>query len=83
MPLGLKVVRSYHECHFQFNTGKSRCFCFEMKEPGEYGLPNGDLIILEYTSEMVVTNKNDAIQLNRSDIALPIIVRTREKLVTE
>ena len=78
LPLGLKVVRSYHECHFQFNTGNQDAFCFEIKEPGEYALPNGDLIIFEYMSEMVATNTNDAIQLNRSDIVLPIIVRTRE-----
>ena len=78
LPLGLKVVRSYQECHFQFHKGNQDAFRFEMKEPGEYVLPNGDLIMLEYTNEVLETNTNNAIQLNRNDIVLPIIVRTRE-----
>ena len=49
-----------------------------MREPGEYALPNGDLIILENMNERLETNTNDAIQLNRCDILPPIIVRTRE-----
>ena len=78
LPLGLKVVRSYQECHFQFYTGNKEAFRFEMREPGEYALPNGDLIILENMNERLETNTNDAIQLNRCDILPPIIVRTRE-----
>lgn len=78
LPLGLKVVRSYQECHFQFYTGNKEAFRFEMREPGEYALPNGDLIVLENMNERLETNTNDAIQLNRCDILPPIIVRTRE-----
>ena len=79
LPLGLKVVRSYQECHFQFFTGNKDAFRFELKEPGEYALPNGDSIILEYTNDRLETNTNDAIQLNRCDTLPPIIVRTREQ----
>ena len=50
-----------------------------MREPGEYALPNGDLIILENMNERLETNTNDAIHLNRCDILSPIIIRTREQ----
>ena len=77
LPLGLKVVRSYQECHFHFHREKREGFHFEIMEPGEYALPNGDTIILENLDKGVETSK-DVILLNMRNVLLPIIVRTRE-----
>ncbi len=75
-PAGLKVKRSYRLCHFTFNADKKEEFYIEFDQPGEYLLPNGDSISFKYTHQE--ESSKDAILLNKEDVILPIIVRTRE-----
>ncbi|WP_338450481.1 tRNA lysidine(34) synthetase TilS [Niallia oryzisoli] len=75
-PSGLKVKRSYRLCHFAFNSDSREEFFFELEQPGEYILPNGDRITLEFTN--LEHSPMDSILLNKNNVPLPIIIRTRE-----
>ncbi|WP_071396746.1 tRNA lysidine(34) synthetase TilS [Bacillus tuaregi] len=76
-PYGLKVKRSYRMCHFVFNADSvEEGFCIEANQPGEYFLPNGDSVLLEYTACEEILK--DSILLNKKAVMLPIIIRTRK-----
>jgi tRNA(Ile)-lysidine synthetase-like protein len=76
-PSGLKVIRSYRLCHFLFNNNETNEFYYTVNEPGECILPNGDRITFEY-SQGLVENSPNRILLNKKDVSIPIIIRTKE-----
>lgn len=77
-PSGLKVIRSYRLCHFLFSTDEMKGFRYVLAEPGEYVLPNGDLITIQSIKAPVETNVS-TILFNSRDIEFPIIIRTKEQ----
>jgi tRNA(Ile)-lysidine synthase len=77
-PNGLKIIRSYNECRFQFGERKREPYRFELSETGTVHLPNGSEIRIDFhASGLKKTDANEII-LNREEIVLPIIIRTRE-----
>jgi tRNA(Ile)-lysidine synthase len=78
-PSDLKVIRSYQQCHFLFYNEDKEGFRFELSEPGECILPNGDLIDLQFTDHDPQENSLNSILLNKGDVPFPIIIRTREQ----
>ncbi|KAB2328833.1 tRNA lysidine(34) synthetase TilS [Cytobacillus depressus] len=77
-PSGLKIVRSYEKCHFQFGFCPVQSFRFEIAEPGEVNLPNGSSISFAYTKGSLESFQSHSILLERDAITLPLIIRTRE-----
>ncbi|WP_338471289.1 tRNA lysidine(34) synthetase TilS [Niallia sp. XMNu-256] len=77
-PSGLKVIRSYRLCHFLFLVDNHPNFHYVLTEPGECILPNGDQITIQCIKTPVETNSNN-ILLNKSDVAFPVIIRTKEQ----
>jgi tRNA(Ile)-lysidine synthase len=78
-PNGLKIVRSYNEIKFQYLMQTALTpFLFQLNEPGEVILPNGDVLSLEYVDhENITTNKNSLI-FYAEENDLPLIIRTRK-----
>ncbi|MCQ6276734.1 tRNA lysidine(34) synthetase TilS [Bacillus sp. V3B] len=77
-PSGLKVIRSYQKCHFLFHSENKEGFRFELSEPGDCILPNGDSINLRFTDSDLQENSLYSILLNKEDVSLPVIIRTRQ-----
>lgn len=76
-PNGLKIIRSYQDCHFMFNQPKVTSYQYELEEPGEIELPNGGIISLEYINSLENHLGLDTIVLNPQKTLFPIIVRSR------
>lgn len=76
LPGGLKVIKSYHLAHFQFNILPNDPFYYEFLKSGEILLPNGHYIRVEYTSSIQIPTV-DAILVDPDSITLPVVVRTR------
>lgn len=76
-PSQLKVIRSYQLCHFLFNSEDIENYYYTLTEPGECVLPNGDIILFQFTNELIKNSKNH-ILLNKKDVSFPIIIRTKE-----
>ncbi|WP_026583012.1 tRNA lysidine(34) synthetase TilS [Bacillus sp. J33] len=77
-PNDLHIVRSYRQCHFRFPKEPVQSYRFEVFEPAIIQLPNGGSIIFEYTDCPDGNLNNDVLLLDREDISLPLIVRTRK-----
>lgn len=78
-PGGLKIVRSYQEVLFQYQVPERQeaPFLFEMGEPGEILLPNGDILRMNFIKgDTPATNRNSFVfQIDKT--RLPLIIRTR------
>ncbi|WP_374049826.1 tRNA lysidine(34) synthetase TilS [Neobacillus sp. PS3-34] len=79
LPNGLKVIRSYYHCHFQFELKKLQKFRFELAQPGTLSLPDGGSIKLEYTDRLPALSKECCAFFNPGDVELPFMIRSREK----
>lgn len=77
-PDGLKVTRSYQDCHFQFNVDKPLSFHFELIEPGTIEIPGEGILKMEYVeSSFVHPNQYTAI-FARDLVSLPLFIRSRK-----
>lgn len=78
-PNKLKVIRSYQQCHFQFESidGLGSYF-FEMNKPGTCFLPNFGNINMEYLSEPSTEMDSCVALFNADKIQLPLFIRTRK-----
>ncbi|MHC0039277.1 tRNA lysidine(34) synthetase TilS [Pseudoneobacillus sp. C159] len=76
-PEGLRIIRSYQQCDFQFGEKKAGIFRYELFGPGNIHLPNGDSIHLEYVAQLPSTRGLDLCILNPQQIPFPLIIRTR------
>lgn len=77
-PNGLKVTRSYQDCHFQFNFDKPLSFLFEMIDPGVFEIPGGGLIKMEYVESSFVHPSQYTAFFVRELVSLPLFIRTRK-----
>lgn len=79
-PSGLRIIRSYGNCHFQLNPPAGRDdYCFEITGTEKIRLPNGDRIETELVSEL----PDDALSGNCFIVDLlqsrmPLRVRNRQ-----
>ncbi|WP_075979842.1 tRNA lysidine(34) synthetase TilS [Bacillus massilinigeriensis] len=76
-PNGLKIVRSYDECHFNVQLQEVQPYCIEISKPGFYLLPNGSKLIMEFVDD-IQEDKDLNTLLLKLEGTLPIIVRTRK-----
>ncbi len=79
-PNGLKVVRSYQVCTFQFQVQTDPTpYSFELSEPGEVVLPNGDIIRMEFINgERQEGLGRDQFLIDFAEEQLPIVIRSRK-----
>jgi tRNA(Ile)-lysidine synthase len=77
-PNNLTIVRSYHQCHFQFGKSKRKPFQFEIADPGIVLLPNGGKITMEYTNKDFSDKDLNCFVFNAKDVPLPLIIRSRK-----
>jgi tRNA(Ile)-lysidine synthase len=77
-PEGLKVIRSYLQCYFQFEVENSQSYHFELGDPGQIDLPNFGKLMMDYVNSPSNAS-NSCIALFHADkIKLPLLVRTRK-----
>lgn len=77
-PNGLKVIRSYHSCHFQFAVFSAEPYFIEIGKQGTYHVPGFGKITLEYKDAAVVQSSDHTALFHMDQIELPIIIRTRK-----
>lgn len=78
-PNDLHIVRSYRQCHFQFQKEPVQSYQFEVFEPAIIKLPNGGSIIFEYTDCPDGNLNHNTLLLDREEVPMPLIIRTRAK----
>lgn len=80
LPNGLKVIRSYGECTFGFEQeGKENPYKIEITKSGEYFLPNGDKLEVNFGEHICCTSDKNTMIVHIDEKDLPLFVRTREK----
>jgi tRNA(Ile)-lysidine synthase len=77
-PDGLKVIRSYLQCCFQFDEIHSEPYHFEIKMPGKVNLPNLGTLTMEYVNSPTFTSGSWVAWFSADKIKLPLLVRTRK-----
>jgi tRNA(Ile)-lysidine synthase len=77
-PDGLKVIRSYLQCYFQFEEVNSEGYHFEMKMPGKIHLPNLSTLMMEYVNSPTYVSSSCSALFSADKIKLPLLVRTRK-----
>ena len=79
LPGGLKVVRSYSDCHFQFDLQSHDKYRLELAEPGSVYLPDGSGIKLEIVDHLSPFLTECGAFFNIKNLEWPIVIRNREK----
>lgn len=79
-PRGLKVIRSYSSCRFVFNEGRElhSPYYYELYEGNKVVLPNGGSLELRQTKDLLIKEDANSFLLDRQEIQLPLIIRTRK-----
>jgi tRNA(Ile)-lysidine synthase len=78
-PNGLKITRSYGNCHFQFHPAEWKPFYIELHGPGLVHLPDGGRLVAAWRSEELDDPTDAGSFLVDVDKAgLPLIIRTRK-----
>ncbi|WP_226086335.1 tRNA lysidine(34) synthetase TilS [Mesobacillus sp. S13] len=78
-PGGLRIIRSYGNCHFELNPPKRQSYRFELSGPDQLILPNGDVIeaqLLNDSHERELSN--DCFIVDLEQAGTPLIIRTRQ-----
>lgn len=78
-PSGLRIIRSYGNCHFHLNPPERHNYCFEVFGTDNVLLPNGDVIeaqLLNDVSGLDGSRNRFVIDLERSGI--PLVIRNRQ-----
>ena len=79
-PSGLRIIRSYGNCHFELNPPERQSYRFELTGPDQLFLPGGDVIdaqLLNGAQDKAISNDSFIFDLNQ--IGTPLIIRTRQK----
>ncbi len=77
-PNGLKVIRSYQQCHFQFELFSAQSYQYQLEMPGLLELPGGGAIEMEYTDSPFSPTDGRSAVFAADKVNLPLIVRTRK-----
>ena len=78
-PNGLRIIRSYGNCHFQLNPSRREDYCFELSGTDKVVLPNGDMVaaqLLETLPGKDASSDRFIIDLQQSGI--PLMIRNRQ-----
>ena len=77
-PSGLRIIRSYGNCHFELNPPERQSYRFELSGPDQLRLPNGGVIdaqLLNGAHEREFSN--DCFIVDLEQTGTPLIIRTR------
>lgn len=77
-PSGLRITRSYGNCHFELNPPERQSYRFELSGPDQLSLPNGEVIdaqLLNGAHERGISN--DCFIVDLEQTGTPLIIRTR------
>lgn len=77
-PNGLKVVRSYSQLSFQFQTDQVESYVFEVHEPGTIFLPSQGSIRIEYLDREIPASTPNTALFNVDEWKWPMFIRTRK-----
>lgn len=78
-PSGLRIIRSYGNCHFELDPPERQSYRFELSGPGQLILPNGGVIdaqLLNGAHEREISN--DCFIVDLEQTGTPLIIRTRQ-----
>jgi tRNA(Ile)-lysidine synthase len=78
-PSGLRIIRSYGNCHFQMNPPERHSYCFELSGTDQVILPNGDVIEAQLLNDVhgrIDSKDRFIVDLEQSGV--PLFVRTRQ-----
>ncbi|WP_307192292.1 MULTISPECIES: tRNA lysidine(34) synthetase TilS [Mesobacillus] len=79
-PSGLRIIRSYENCHFTtLNLPERQSYCLEMTGPKQLILPNGDIIDAQWLAavhDIDLSNYHFIVNLEETDT--PLYIRTRK-----
>jgi tRNA(Ile)-lysidine synthase len=78
-PSGLRIIRSYGNCHFQLNPPHRQNYCFEVSGTDKVILPNGDMVqaqLLNEVSDVEPSRNRFLVDLEQSGI--PLTIRNRQ-----
>ncbi|WP_286182669.1 tRNA lysidine(34) synthetase TilS [Bacillus sp. ISL-55] len=78
-PSGLRIIRSYGNCHFELNPPERQSYRLELSGPDQLRLPNGGVIdaqLLNGAQEMEIPN--DCFIVDLEQTGTPLIIRTRQ-----
>jgi tRNA(Ile)-lysidine synthase len=78
-PSGLRIIRSYGNCHFQLNPPERHNYCFEVTGTDKIILPNGDMIKVKELDDApgYEASKNSFI-IDLKQSGIPLIIRNRQ-----
>lgn len=78
-PSGLRIIRSYGNCHFQLNPPERQSYCFELTGPDQLLLPNGDIIAAHLLNDVHDWNiSGDRFIVDLEQLGTPLFIRTRQ-----
>ncbi|CAM4105179.1 tRNA lysidine(34) synthetase TilS [Mesobacillus thioparans] len=78
-PSGLRIIRSYGNCHFTLNPPERQSYCFEITGPQQLILPNGDLIDAQLLNDVQVSDiSNHRFVVDLEESGTPLYIRTRK-----
>ncbi|MFO1441908.1 tRNA lysidine(34) synthetase TilS [Bacillus sp. Bva_UNVM-123] len=78
-PNGLNIVRSYEKCSFFFHRQAVQTYRFELAKQGKIELQNGWTMIMEFTNSSNYRSSAHTLLLNREEVSLPLVIRTRQE----
>lgn len=77
-PSGLRIIRSYGNCHFELDPPERQSYRFELSGPDQLRLPNGGVIdaqLLNGAHDRGISN--DCFIVDLEQTGTPLIIRTR------
>jgi len=78
-PSGLRIIRSYGNCHFQLNPPARREYCFEISGAAKLFLPNGDVIEAQTAADVPGDPGREHFIVDLQQTGMPLFIRTRQK----
>ncbi|MBS8266984.1 tRNA lysidine(34) synthetase TilS [Mesobacillus boroniphilus] len=78
-PSGLRIIRSYGNCHFELNPPERQSYRFELSGPDQLILPTGGVIeaqLLNGAHDRDISN--DCFIVDMEQTGTPLIIRTRQ-----
>ncbi|MEH7886624.1 tRNA lysidine(34) synthetase TilS [Bacillus sp. JJ1609] len=78
-PSGLRIIRSYGNCHFHLNPPERHNFCFELFETDNVILPSGDRIEAKLLNDVTgIDASMNCFIIDMEQSGFPLIIRNRQ-----
>ncbi|WP_079504204.1 tRNA lysidine(34) synthetase TilS [Mesobacillus jeotgali] len=78
-PSGLRIIRSYGNCHFKLNPPERHSYRYEISGSDQLILPNGDVIDAQLLNDVHVGDvSNHRFVIDLEESGTPLYIRTRK-----